>query len=132
MRFLGIDYGKKRVGLAVSDETESLAFPYDTVLNNSDLLIKVLSICDKEDIDGVVIGESLTLSGKDNPLMRDITLFKKKILAEKNVDIFMEPEFSTTQEAKKIQGTVKYTDASAAAIILQRFLEKRHFKGIQN
>ncbi|MGM0482714.1 MAG: RuvX/YqgF family protein [Patescibacteria group bacterium] len=132
MRFLGIDYGKKRVGLAVSDETESLAFPYDTIFNNPDLLRNILSICEKEEIDGIVIGESRTLSGKDNPLMKDIVSFKKKILAEKDIDVYMEPEFSTTQEAKKMQGSGKYMDASAAAIILQRFLEKRRFKGMQS
>lgn len=130
MRFLGIDYGKKRVGLAVSDETESVAFPYDTILNNTELIKNIFLICEKENIDALVIGESRMLSGADNPLMKDIKLFIKKILAEKDVDIYMEPEFSTTQEAKRFQGAGKYTDASAAAVILQRFLEKRRFKGV--
>ena len=125
MRFLGIDYGKKRVGLAVSDEKGCIAFPYDTLTNNKDLVNNIISVCENEGIEVVVIGESKMLSGKDNPVTKDIEIFKDRLQNVVDLPIHMEPEFFTTQEAKRFQGKNKHTDSSAATFILQRFLERK-------
>lgn len=131
MRFLGIDYGKKRVGLAISDEKGDIAFPYDTLSNNKDLINKIVSVYEKENVNEIVIGESKTLSGKDNPVMRDINIFKDRLSESVDTSIHMEPEYFTTQEAKRFQKKGRQTDASAATFILQRFLEKNNFRRVQ-
>ncbi len=127
MRFLGIDYGKKRVGLALSDESGTLAFPYKTLFNSKDLIEEILKIYKKEKVDNIVLGRSQTLKGEDNPIMKDIKIFKEKLENKINTSIYLESEFFTTVEAFKIQGVNNNVDASAAAIILQRFLEKYNF-----
>ena len=131
MRFLGIDYGKKRVGLAISDDDLKIAFPYDVLPNDKNLVDNVVLICKKEKLRSIVIGESKTTSGFRNPLMKDIVVFKKRLVDKVDADIFMEPEYMTTFEAERFQESRKKVDASAAAIILQRFLEKWNSEGVQ-
>ena len=56
MKILGIDYGTKRTGLALSDETGKVAFPYAVISNSLDEIIKVIEL---EGVSEVVIGESI-------------------------------------------------------------------------
>jgi putative Holliday junction resolvase len=128
MRLLGIDFGKKKVGIALSDENHRLAFPYKTLPNNKNLISEIVLICEKKEVGLVVIGKSQMFSGKDNPIMKDVDIFKKRFLKVSKIPIQMEAEFFTTQEASKTKENKKDIDASAAAIILQRFLEKNSFK----
>ena len=128
MRFLGIDYGTKRVGLALSDEDGQLAFPKSVLSNTDSLIDEIREICVEENISGIVIGESLDLDGTPNPLMKDIGIFMEKLKEEINIPLHLEPEFLTSHQAQKIQGKNKMLDASAAAIILQSFLDKENNK----
>ena len=70
MRLLGIDYGHKKVGLALSDEGGRFAFPHNTWPNDKFLVGKIKELCARKD--WIVVGESLDLSGRPNPLMREI------------------------------------------------------------
>ncbi len=138
MRYLGIDYGAKRVGLAISDENSTLAFPYKIILNNMELVDNVHNICGIEEIGAIVLGESHDLSGNPNKIMGSIEEFKRNLEAELDLPVYFQKEFMTTVEArgragkeinnaKKIgKGTQKRTDDSAAAIILGRFLDKKN------
>jgi len=126
MRFLGIDFGTRKIGLAISDEEGNMAFPYSVVLVDQHLLDTVATIIQKENIGGVVIGESRNFKGEENPLMQKVHTFKAEIEKELSIPIYFEPEVLSSQEAKRIQGNVKKLDASAATIILQSFLDKQH------
>ena len=128
MRFLGIDYGTKRVGLALSDEDGQLAFPKSVLSNTKDLATDIKKICVEENISGVVVGESRDLDGTPNPLMKDIEIFMEQLKKEIDVPLYLEPEFFTSHQAQKIQGKNDMLDASAAAIILQSFLDKENNK----
>ena len=128
MRFLGIDYGTKRVGLALSDEDGHLAFPKSVLSNTDNLIDEIKEICVEENISGVVIGESRDLDGTPNPLMKDIEIFMEQLKKEIDIPLYLEPEFFTSYQAQKIQGKNKMLDASAAAIILQSFLDKENNK----
>lgn len=140
MRFLGIDYGAKRVGIAVSDETGKLAFPYSVIANDGKLLEKITAIIEKlvprsdsevRDKIEIVMGESTNFQGEPNEIMKEIKEFKKELEEEirdkgkMGVEIHFEPEFLTSQQAKQIQGENKMHDASAAAIILQSYLDRK-------
>lgn len=132
MRFLGIDYGTKRVGLALSDEDGQLAFPKSVLSNTKDLALDIKKICVEENISGVVIGESRDLDGTPNPLMKDIEIFMEQLKKEVSVPLYLEPEFFTSHQAQKIQGKNKMLDASAATIILQSYLDRKQFKESQS
>ena len=124
-RFLGIDYGIKRVGVAISDEEGRIAFPKTVLQNDTYLLGSIKQFCDDENIVGIVIGESKDYKGKPNSIMEDIWYFKKMLENDKAVPVYLEPEFMTSVQARHIQGNIKNLDASAATIILQSFLDKR-------
>ena len=124
MRYLGIDFGKKRVGLSFSDEDGKIAFPL-FVLENSEKIIEEIKkiILDKK-IDKVVMGESKDFNMNENPIMEDIKMFSEKLLQNK-IPVVFHPEFLTSQEAIQIQGKNEMLDASAATIILQSYLDKQ-------
>jgi len=138
MRYLGIDYGSKRVGLAISDEDSKMAFPYKIIPNNLELVDSIHNICGTEEIGAIVLGESHDLSGQPNKIMGSIEEFKRNLEAELDLPVYFQKEFMTTVEArgragkevnnsKKVgKGIQKSVDASAAAIILGRFLDKKN------
>jgi len=138
MRYLGIDYGIKRVGLAISDEGGMLAFPYKIILNNLEIVDTIHNICGIEEISAIVLGESHDLSDKPNKIMGSIEEFKRNLEGELDLPIYFEKEFMTTVEArgrmgKEINNSRKVkkdknaaADASAAALILARFLDRKN------
>ena len=138
MKILGIDYGSKRVGLALSDEDASFAFPYKIIPNNMELVDSIHNICGTEEVSAIVLGESHDLSGQPNKIMGSIEEFKRNIEAELDLPVYFQKEFMTTIEArgrggKEINNAKKITktrqapvDASAAALILQRYLDKKN------
>ncbi|MFA6324692.1 MAG: Holliday junction resolvase RuvX [Candidatus Paceibacterota bacterium] len=151
VKFLGIDYGAKRVGLAISDENGRLAFPFKILQNNKELFDSVHNICGEESIAEIIIGESVDLYGKENKIMNEIKEFVKELLGL-GLPIHFQKEFMTTVEARGREGKEKNNarkiparnafsianaggkkvykskkvDASAAALILQRYLDKRN------
>lgn len=141
MRFLGIDYGTKRIGVAVSDEKGILAFPKEIVLNDSNNFKKLGAIIKTENITEIVIGESVDFSGKLNALSARIEVFILELKDKFNLPIHKQKEFLTSVEARNSKNTKKNIsqsqvhsrvkqiksgriDASAAALILQRYLDK--------
>jgi len=124
MRYLGIDYGTRRVGLAISDEGGKIAFPEQTLTNNKDLISKVASFCQKKDIKKVIIGESRDYSGQPNEIMKAAEEFSVALEKATGLEVIKEPEFLTSHQASKIQGGSNQIDASAASIILQSYLDK--------
>lgn len=124
MRILGIDYGLKRIGLAVSDETRTLAFPKETIQNSDRAVVEISLMCEKEGIENLVIGDSRDFGGRPNDLMEKIYPFKTALEA-RGFTVHLEEEYFSSVEAERFQGKGGDTDASAAAIILQRYLDKR-------
>lgn len=142
MRYLGIDFGSKRVGLALSDESCTLAFPYSVLPNDTTLLTEVERIVKEQKVRLVVIGESKDFEGKDNPIAKQAEKFKKAIEKLTRKKVAYEPEFLTSVQAArryarrseesrgsgvraKSRRENEMLDASAAAIILQSYLDRR-------
>lgn len=126
MKMLGIDYGSKNVGIAISDERLKFAFPL-VVLQNSEVLIYDIGrICKENNIAGIVIGESKDFHQKDNEIMKEIVPFAKQLEADLQIPVFMHPEFLTSAEAERIQGKNSMHDASAAALILKSYLDTHY------
>ncbi|HEY4516011.1 MAG TPA: Holliday junction resolvase RuvX [Candidatus Paceibacterota bacterium] len=126
MRYLGIDYGSKRIGLSISDEEGRMAFPHSVVENDSHALENISNIIIGNAVDTVVVGESKNFKGEANEIQKSIDKFAKALEAkEMELDIVFEPEFMTSSQAEKIQGKNNMLDASAATIILQSFLDRK-------
>lgn len=127
MRYLGIDYGHRKLGLAISDESGNFAFAHSVLPNNPKLLTELKNVCQREGIEKIVLGESLNLSGGANEIQEDILIFKDKIEKEIGLEVIFEREFFTTQEARRIideEQKDPLTDARAAALILRSYLDR--------
>lgn len=120
---MGIDYGSKRVGLALSDPSLKFAMPLSVVSNDPELLAKVQKIAVDNEVKEIVIGESKDYKGNANPILLDSLEFKAK-LESLGFVVYFEPEFMTSVQAERLQGKTDLLDASAAALILQSYLDK--------
>jgi putative Holliday junction resolvase len=131
MRYLGIDYGSKRVGLALSDEAGTMGFPH-AVLPNSGLLIdQIKELIERKEVEVVVIGKSEDFSGNDNPIAAKAKAFAALLEQWTSVTVAWEPEMLSSQEARRDpEGVWKHhkgesIDASAAALILTSYLSHK-------
>ncbi len=145
-RIIGIDYGSKRVGIAVSDETGGFALPEkglknmggkkadrknnQTTLGKTDLLAplvdEVAALAVEVGAGEFVVGESRNNDGEENEIMKDARLFMGELEKKTGLPVHVEPEFMTSVQAARFQGETELLDASAAAIILQSFLDRRN------
>jgi len=124
MRILGIDFGSKRVGIALSDSSASIGQPYKVLQNTKTLLQDVVSIITKEEVKEIVVGESKNFKGQDNVIMDAVRTFKKELEDATKLPVHYEPEFMSSEQAQHFQGKNEFHDASAAAIILQSYLDR--------
>lgn len=125
MRYLGIDFGTKRIGLALSNEEGTFAFPHSVVPNSSQALVVIEKVVRDEKVAAVVVGESFDYKGVANPVMEQITRFKNALEKKLSLPVFFEREGMSTREASHLQGEHEKIDASAAAIILKSYLDKQ-------
>ena len=125
MRYMGIDYGTKRVGVALSDESGVMAFPHAVYPNDSGLLAALERLAESEGVGAVVVGHSLDTKQKENPLQEQITELIGDLTLATGLPVHLEAEQYTTMEALRTQGRTSMTDASAAAIILNSFIQKQ-------
>ncbi len=125
MRLLGIDYGTKRVGLALSDESGSMAFPYKVLANSPTLQEELEHIITSEGIGSIVIGHSLDKGGKPNKVQPAIEALMTDLTLATGLPIHLEPEQFSTQAALQIQGRNAMTDAAAATLILNSFITRQ-------
>ncbi|MEK7134717.1 MAG: Holliday junction resolvase RuvX [Patescibacteria group bacterium] len=125
---IGIDYGTKRTGIAVSDESETLAFPHDVWETTKNLAEEVAVFARERGASGIIVGESHDLAGNPNPVAKDIEKLVDTLQAHLPIPIQYEPEYFTSRQAARIQGREKNLDAAAAAVILQSFIDKRKYK----
>lgn len=127
-KLIGIDYGTKRVGVAVSDESGSIAFPKATFPNDRALIPTIVALIRKENAGAVVVGESKNQNGNDNPIMKNVRTFVAELERAIAIVIHFEPEFYTSVEARRKAGEAggvhTHVDAEAAAVILNSFIER--------
>lgn len=146
MRYLGIDYGTKKIGIAISSEDGKFAFAYKVITNIGlkKSVEEIAKIVKEKNISKIVLGKSLDYKGEPNPIMKEIEKFKNILEEQTELEVLYENEVLTTMEAKRhmrgervrppVANKKKMTidsrkeketvDASAAAIILRSFLEK--------
>ncbi len=131
MKYLGIDYGSKKVGFAQSDDDGKFAFPLMVSPNDQTLLKDTLELIREMKFDAVVIGESVDQNGKPNTIAKEARAFAMKIEDAADVKIAFEKEWYSTMEARRQPGKEgnHEVDDQAAAIVLQRYLDKLNGPG---
>jgi putative holliday junction resolvase len=134
-KILGIDYGRKRTGIALSDEEKKYAFMQETVENQKeDLFEKIRYYLDNDEIEKVVIGLPLNFNGKEADSCQEVKAFAKKLKSKLNIEIEFQDERLTSKmtaslfKEKQVKLSKQKTDQAAARIILQDYLDKMNFK----
>lgn len=120
---IGLDYGAKRIGVAISDESGSVAFPKVTLQNGRNIFEELTALIREEKAEVVVIGESKKPSGEDNAIMEEVRVFAKELETRSGVTVMFEPEFYSSVEARQMAGH-SFVDAGAAAIILNSYITR--------
>jgi len=144
-KVLGIDYGDARIGLAISDEDQIIAFPKETIQNTSfnEGLRLIKEICDKERIVKIVIGMPFSLDGSKKEQAVKTEEFGNLLKETLKIPLIYHDERLTSVESDDILSTLNMRgterklrkDTIAASLILKNYLdlvskrEKREGKG---
>ena len=137
---MSIDYGDKRVGVALSDPMQMISYPFNTLnnFNESNLIQDILNISNEKDVDKIIIGLPLSMSGKPSEQTKKVIHFKSLLIEEisnQNINITIDTidERLSSVSAKDImiQQGIKTghnkakIDELSAAIILQEYLDSK-------
>ncbi len=135
MRYLGLDLGSKTLGISLSDSTNTIASPYNTInyKEYEELITKIKSLVSEFSITDIVLGNPLNMHGTESTRSNESRLFKEILERNINIEIHLQDERLSTLEAEKIlinnntrrKNRKKVIDKLAATIILQTFLDKR-------
>ena len=129
MTILGIDYGEKRIGLALADPKSGAVWPYEVLGNaGGEAVIKRLrEVAALENVSEIVVGIPLALSGKEGSAAKIARTFGESIAAALSLPVAFVDERFTSAEAKHTaeQFGAEKLDAVAAALILKTYLAKR-------
>ena len=124
IRLLGIDYGKKRVGIAISDDRGLMAFPKAVLPNDNFLFGEIKNMVEGHGVGKIIIGESKNYKMNDNPIMSRIKAFKDELTRDLGIEVAYESEILSSHQASHFQGKTNMTDAAAASIILQSYIDR--------
>ncbi len=135
MKYLAIDYGLKRTGLAVCDPSQTICSPLAVLDSTKDIINKLADIIAGENIEAVVIGLPLNMDDTEGPQVKKVRDFADKLKAAISIPIHFQDERLSSFGADEKLGMTDLSpaekkrrrDAVAAADILQNFLDtKRH------
>lgn len=125
-KYLGIDYGAKRIGVAVSNTEGTIAFPRATIQNNAQLFDAVKRLVAEEKIESIVVGDTRSFSHLENPVTKESESFVSRLKKEVPVPVESAWEAGSSIEASRYAPEDSgHSDGAAAAIILQRYIEMR-------
>ena len=132
-RLMGIDPGKKRVGIAISDENKIIATPYKTIIKNdySKFIAEIKKIIKENDIKGIIVGNPINLDGSNSQSSqsaKDLAINLSKDITE---NISMWDERLSSQGAFNLSGNlnintskkVENLDKNSAQFMLQGALD---------
>lgn len=126
MKYLGIDYGDRRIGVAVSDPAGKIAFPRKTIANRGfqKTFAELMRIIEEENVSGIIIGLPLSLDGRETSQTCQVREFAENFKRISALPLEFENEILTTHLVKKAGVPYEHSDESAAAVILQSYLDK--------
>jgi len=135
MRILALDLGEKRIGLAISDETETLARGLAVYVRRSlrDDLEYLKGVVQSEGVERIVLGLPVNMDGSLGPKAQQSKEFQRQLLQELKLPVELFDERLTTAEAERVlveaglsrQRRKEIRDQQAAVLILQGYLDHR-------
>lgn len=136
MRFVGLDYGQKRIGIAVSDSQGRVALPVQSFTRTKDIqgdVRRLASLIKEYEPALLVVGNPVGLSGQLGCSANAVQNFLTELGNKLDIEIVLQDERFTTQEAARLLREANLSakaqraviDASAAAVILQAFLDRK-------
>jgi putative holliday junction resolvase len=131
-RILAIDYGRKRIGLALSDELGLTAQPLSTLsrTNRRNDLRRLREICRVHGVTQIVVGHPLHMTGETGPMADEAARFASRVKKELGIEVELQDERLTSWEAKqtvvesKTRKRISLDDV-AAAVLLRDYLEQK-------
>ena len=132
-KYIGIDYGQKKIGLSVTDDNKVFAFPLETV-KNIDFFDFIFDFTKENNVDKFIVGKPIRMSGENSEIESEIIKFIKKLEKKfPNIPIVRFDERFTSKIAtksillagakKKFRSNKEIVDKISATIILRDFLE---------
>lgn len=136
MRYVGLDYGEKRIGISVSDSAGRVAVPSASFTRSRDLaqdLRRLASMIREFEPDLLVVGYPVSLSGQPGSSVQAMKTFVGQLKKLVEIEVVFHDERFTTSEASRLlrganmsaKAQRSVIDASAAAVMLQSYLDKR-------
>ncbi|MCL1924931.1 MAG: Holliday junction resolvase RuvX [Defluviitaleaceae bacterium] len=136
-KILGIDYGEIRIGVAISDETNTIALPFKTLIKKDEYTIKPLiselkELIKAENIEKIILGNPLNMNGTKGDRALKTEDFKERLHRNfKKLEIILWDERLTSVQAEKIlietgNKERQNIDQVAATLILQAYLDKEN------
>lgn len=135
MRILAVDHGEKRIGLALSDPTATIASPLKVIEHTSRLMdaAQVANVAEESEAGLIVIGQSFDEEGNANLAGRRAARFAEALKEQTQIPVVLWDESFSTQDARtaRIELGVSrkkrggHQDAFAAVVILQSYLESK-------
>jgi len=133
MRYLAIDYGTKRTGLAICDPAETIASPLTVIQGQKELLKKIADVVKAENVEAIVLGLPLNMDDSEGFQTKLVLRFAEQLEQHLNVPIHFQDERLSSFSAEEKLASAEFTrgkrkkriDAIAAAEILEAFLEQK-------
>ena len=133
MRYLAIDYGTKRTGLAICDSGETIASPLTVIQGQKELLKKIAEVVETEHVEAVVLGLPLNMTGSQSSQTKLVFKFAEQLKDYLHIPVHFQDERLSSFSAEEKLTSAKFTrgkkrkrlDAVAAAEILEAFLEQK-------
>ena len=136
-RWIAIDYGEKRIGVAITDPLKLFAKPHCTIENHTDAQVEseIIKIIKEQKVDKLIVGLPIAISGDDSAKTKEVRDFVEKLkisLAHTGCQIEMWDERYSTADANELckqkgldwKNARKVVDQIAAAVILQNYLNQ--------
>lgn len=129
-RVIGIDWGARRTGIAITDESREFVFvrPVVVALNSDDLVEKIMQIINSENVSGIVVGLPLRMDGTESDTTQNVRAFVSALEKHLNVPICMLDETLSSASAQEDMGRVRRVDikqkldSESARVILENAL----------
>lgn len=133
MRYLAIDYGTKRTGLAICDVAETIASPLAILHGQKELLKKIAKLVETENVEAIVLGLPLNMDGTEGPQTILVRKFAEQLKKHLSIPVHLQDERLSSFSAEEKLALAEFTtgkkkkriDAVAAAEILQAFLDQK-------
>lgn len=131
-RILAIDFGLRRIGLALSDPLKTFAYPYKTIVNDKNLIINLTKVVELQQVEKIVLGYPTREDGSDSHVTKNVLRFKTELEKKINLEVILWDERYSSSIAQEmiIESVSKKSkrrdkglvDRGAAAVILQEYL----------